>query len=238
MRKFFPLAAAALVALHACDNFKTAIYEDDLALPRTEAAADTLFLSINLEYVTQGPSPAATEQMNQAILVQAFDLEEGGGSVEETAIRYREGLIDQYFNEADFSWEDQLQGNFTQKYKNYRNYLLSYYNFRGGAHGIQTVSQMVFDAKTGAILSEGDFFSDGYEKPVAELLREAVRVSMTAEAPELVELVMMDAIVPNGNFSVGKNGMEWIFQPYEAGPYALGIVSATLGWDQLKPYLK
>ena len=58
------------------------------------------------------------------------------------------------------------------------------------------------------------------------------------EAPELVELVMMDAIVPNGNFSVGKDGMEWIFQPYEAGPYALGIVSATLGWDQLKPYLK
>jgi hypothetical protein len=37
---------------------------------------------------------------------------------------------------------------------------------------------------------------------------------------------------------VGKDGIEWISQPYEAGPYALGIVSATLGWDQLKPYLK
>ena len=97
---------------------------------------------------------------------------------------------------------------------------------------------MTLRSRSGEVLSEGDFLTDGYEKPVAELLREAVRRSMTAEAPELVELVMMDAIVPNGNFSVGKDGMEWIFQPYEAGPYALGIVSATLGWDQLKPYLK
>ncbi len=237
MKRIFPLMAA-LLALQACDGFKTDIYEDDLALPRAEESADTLFLSINLEYVAQGPSREATERMNQAILVQAFDLEEGEGSVEETAARYREGLIDQYLNEGDFSWEDHLQGSFTQKYKGYRNYTFSYYNFRGGAHGIQTVSQIVFDGKSGEVLSEGDFLADGYEKPVAELLREAVRRSMTAEAPELVELVMMDAIVPNGNFSVGKNGMEWFFQPYEAGPYALGIVSATLGWDQLKPYLK
>jgi hypothetical protein len=88
------------------------------------------------------------------------------------------------------------------------------------------------------VLSEGDFLADGYEEPVAELLRKAILDSMTAEAPELVELVQMDAIGPNGNFSVGEDGMEWIFQPYEAGPYALGILSATLDWEALKPYLK
>jgi hypothetical protein len=238
MKKIFPLLAAALLALQACDGLQTAHYEDDLALPREEESADTLLLSIDLEYVTKGPSGEAVEQMNSVILTQAFDLEDGPGTVEETAVRYRENLIDEYLTESRFTWEDRISGLFTEKYKGWRNYLLTYYSFRGGAHGIQTLSQIVFDAKTGAVLGEGDFFSEGYQEPVAQLLRQAVRETMTAEAPELLELVQMDAIGPNGNFSVGKDGMEWVFQPYEAGPYALGIISATLDWESLKPYLK
>lgn len=238
MKKIFPLLAAALLALQACDGLQTAHYEDDLALPREEESADTLLLSIDLEYVTKGPSGEAVEQMNSVILTQAFDLEDGPGTVEETAVRYRENLIDEYLTESRFTWEDRISGLFTEKYKGWRNYLLTYYSFRGGAHGIQTLSQIVFDAKTGAVLGEGDFFSEGYQEPVAQLLRKAVRETMTAEAPELLELVQMDAIGPNGNFSVGKDGMEWVFQPYEAGPYALGIISATLDWESLKPYLK
>jgi len=238
MKKIFPLLAAALLALQACDGLQTARYEDDLALPREEESADTLLLSIDLEYVTKGPSEEAVEQMNSVILTQAFDLEDGPGTVEETAVRYRENLIDEYLTESRFTWEDRISGLFTEKYKGWRNYLLTYYSFRGGAHGIQTLSQIVFDAKTGAVLGEGDFFSEGYQEPVAQLLRKAVQETMTAEAPELLELVQMDAIGPNGNFSVGKDGMEWVFQPYEAGPYALGIISATLDWESLKPYLK
>ena len=238
MKKIFPLLAASLLALQACDGLQTARYEDDLALPREEESADTLLLSIDLEYVTKGPSEEAVEQMNSVILTQAFDLEDGPGTVEETAVRYRENLIDEYLTESRFTWEDRISGLFTEKYKGWRNYLLTYYSFRGGAHGIQTLSQIVFDTKTGAVLGEGDFFSEGYQEPVAQLLRKAVRETMTAEAPELLELVQMDAIGPNGNFSVGKDGMEWVFQPYEAGPYALGIISATLDWESLKPYLK
>ena len=237
MKNLFPLAAALLL-LQACNGLKTAHYEDILALPREQESADTLFLSIDLEYVEKGASPEVVELMNSTILTQAFDLEDGQGTVEETAVRYRENLIDEYLAEADFSWEDRIDGFFTEPYKGFRNYLLTYYSFHGGAHGIQTMSQIVFDAKTGAVLSEGDFLADGYEEPVAELLRKTVSETMTAEAPELTELLQPEALAPNGNFSVGKDGMEWIFQPYEAGPYALGIVSATLSWEQLKPYLK
>ena len=70
------------------------------------------------------------------------------------------------------------------------------------------------------------------------MLRQAVLSSMEQEDQELVELVDAELIVPNNNFSVGQDGVQWIFQPYEVGPYALGIVSATLSWKQLKPYLK
>lgn len=236
MKRILPLLALVLVT--ACNSFRTQRYEDDLALPLAEGKTDTLLLSIDLEYAVKGLSPEALEQMNSVILTQAFDLEDSPGTLEETAVRYRENLIDEYLSEADFTWEDHISGQFTEQFKNWQNYLLSYYSFRGGAHGIQTISQIVFDRSSGAPLSETDLFAEGYLQPVAALMQEKVRSSMTAEAPELLELVEMDAIVPNGNFSVGKQGVEWIFQPYEAGPYALGIISASLDWEQLKPYLK
>ena len=61
---------------------------------------------------------------------------------------------------------------------------------------------------------------------------------MEEEDPELMQLVQLELVAPNGNFCVREDGVEWLFQPYEVGPYALGIVSATLSWDELTPFLK
>ena len=213
MRKLlFPAALAALL-LTACDGLRTQTYEDNLVMPLAEGRADSLFCDISLEYVTGGLAEDAQEAVNS--------LNENGGEPG--------GVL---------TWEDRISGAFAGTCQGRQNYTLSYYSYRGGAHGIQTVSQLVFDRKTGALLGEEDLFADGYEQPVAELLRAAVQKDMQAEDAELLPLVELESVAPNGNFSVGKDGVKWIFQPYEVGPYALGLVMATVPWDQLKPYLK
>ena len=243
MKRAFILLSALLL-LASCDMVRTETYQDDLVMPLEDGQQDSLFFSVSIEYVVTGMKVEVRQNINNAIVAQAFDLEGGSGTLEETAIRYRENLIDEYMNENAVlengvrSWEDRLSGSFQEKYKNYRNYLVSYYSFRGGAHGIQTLSNIVFDAKTGEQVQEADLFAPGYEAPVAQLLRLAVQSSMEEEDPELMQLVHLEEVVPNGNFSVGENGMEWFYQPYEVGPYALGIVSASLSWEELKPFLK
>ena len=238
------LFASALLLLTSCDMMRTETYQDDLVMPLEEGQADSLFFSASIEYVVTGMKVEVRQNINKTIVAQAFDLEGGEGSLEETAIRYRENLIDEYMNENAVlengvrSWEDRVGGAFQKKYKNYLNYLVSYYSFRGGAHGIQTLSNIVFDAKTGEQVHETDLFTPGYEAPVAQLLRMAVKTAMEEEDPELMQLVNLEEVVPNGNFSVHEDGMEWLFQPYEVGPYALGIVSATISWDELKPFMK
>lgn len=238
------LFVSALLLLASCDMMRTETYQDDLVMPLEEGQADSLFFSASIEYVVTGMKVEVRQNINRIIVSQVFDLEGGEGTLEETAIRYRENLIDEYMNENAVlengvrSWEDRVGGAFQKKYKNYLNYLVSYYSFRGGAHGIQTLSNVVFDAKTGEQVHETDLFAPGYEAPVAQLLRLAVKSSMEEEDPELMQLVNLEQVVPNGNFSVHENGMEWLFQPYEVGPYALGIVSATLPWDELKPFMK
>lgn len=243
MRKLFAFASALLV-LAACDMVRTETYQDDLIMPLEEGQADSLFFSASVEYIVTGMKVEVRQKINSAIVTQAFDLENGEGSLEEVAIRYRENLIDEYMNENAVlengirTWEDRISGNFQPRYKDYRNYQISYYSFRGGAHGIQTLSNIVFDNKTGEVVREEDLFTPGYEEPVAQLLRLAVKTSMEEEDPELMQLVQLEQVMPNGNFCVWEDGVEWLFQPYEVGPYALGIVSAKLSWEELTPFLK
>ena len=238
------LLLSALLLLASCDMMRTETYQDDLVMPLEEGQEDSLFFSVSLEYVVTGMKVEVRQNINNAIVAQAFDLENGTGTLEETAIRYRENLIDEYMNENAVlengvrSWEDRLGGCFEKKYRNYLNYLVSYYSFRGGAHGIQTLCHLVFDARTGEQIREEDLFAPGYEGPVAQLLRLAVKSSMEEEDPELMQLVNLEEVVPNGNFAVREDGMEWLFQPYEVGPFALGIVSASLSWEDLKPFMK
>ena len=238
------LFLSALLLLAGCNAVRTETYEDDLVMPLEDGQQDSLFFSVSIEYVVTGMKVEVRQSINKVIVAQAFDLEGGDGTLEETAIRYRENLIDEYMNENAVlengvrSWEDRLNGSFQAKYKDYMNYQVSYYSFRGGAHGIQTLSNIVFNAKTGEQVHEADLFTPGYEAPVAQLLRLAVKTAMEEEDPELMQLVNLEAVVPNDNFSVREDGMEWLFQPYEVGPYALGIVSASLSWEELKPFLK
>ena len=246
MKKYLSLTAALLLTA-ACNPFKTGVYQDNLAMPLAEGSPDSLLFSVSLEFVRADRQPEAATLINNVIIAQAFDLEDGpSATLEETAVRYRENLIDEYLNENEaqemenmpLTWEDHITGQFTGTYKNWRNYLFTYFSDRGGAHGLQTVSNLVFDKKTGAVVTEADLFTDGYASAVATLLQEAAKSSFAEEDEELLQLVDFPAIVPNGNFSVGPDGVEWTFQPYEAGPYALGILTATASWEQLKPYLR
>lgn len=240
MKRIFIYAIMALAVAGCRNDVRTTTYTDDMAMPAREGSADSLLMSISLETLRSG---AIKDKVNNAIVSRSFDLgDDWSGEIGTSAVSYRESLIDEYLTEnggPDTStWEDRLSGAFAGQYKGWFNYVLTYYSYRGGAHGIQTVSPIVFDAGTGAVVSEKDLFAPGYETPVAALLREAVKKSMEAEDDELLGLVDMELVAPNNNFSVSGSGIEWTFQPYEVGPYALGIVSATLDWKQLKPYLK
>ncbi len=238
MKKHLILIVTALAVI-GCESMRTDVYTDDMAMPAAEGSADSLLMSISLEYVKAG-FPAA-KAINQAVLSGALDFENWEGSVADAAAAYRENLIDEYITDNSgpdtVTWEDRITGAFGGSFKGWRNYILTYYSYKGGAHGIQTVSPIVFD-KDGNIVTEDDIFADGWRAPVTGLLRQAVLSSMEKEAEELAGLVEEELIVPNGNFSVSDSGMEWVFQPYEVGPYALGIVSASLSWKQLKPYLR
>ena len=243
-KRFLPLPAALLLLVLAagCNNVKVATYLDEIALPLAEGRTDSLLVDIQLEYAAKTRPAEAADAMNRAILSAAFDLEVDPGSVEETALRYREELIDAYLTENGnrtagvLSWEDRLQGIFQSKYGPYLTYVIDYYSYRGGAHGVETLTPIVFDRETGRTLSEADLFAEGTADAVSALVRAALAESMSERAEEDVEVE--DGLpVLNGTFGVDEDGVTWYYQPYEIAPFAMGILTATVSWDDLKPYL-
>lgn len=248
MKKIFPLfAALMIISLNACDNFRYGVYQDEMVMPLEGSTQDSLFYKVSIQYAQSGMSVQAMEKMNAAIVAAAFDMEGADiGTLEETAIQYRENLIDEYMTENSglagevpvLTWEDILTGEFTSKYRDWRNYFISYYWYRGGAHGATTCFQIVFDAKTGDVITEAGLFTDFYEEKVGALIQEHVRADIEAENPSVVEFFDVDQAAPNGNFSVGPDGVQWLFQPDDLLPYAFGPMTVTVPWDELRPYLR
>lgn len=226
------IALAATLALASCTGLKTDVFSEEMSQSAT-SGTDSLYVSISLEYPTG--SEVRDSLIRTAILSAAFDLEEDPTTLEETVSRYEAALSDQFILEGGpLSWEDRINGYFSGRRKGVVSYMIEYYSFKGGAHGISTMTPVVFDKKTGNIIPEAEFFAPGYEEPIGKALSELLPSTLSAEE---YDSVFEKELLPNGSYEVGSEGVTWYYQPYEIGAYSLGVVSLTLPWSSLKAYL-
>ena len=244
MRSFLPYAAALLLV--AGCNLRTVTYSDEQATPLGEGQADSLIQTISIEYPVKGAQEEVLTKIEDGILNAAFDMEERPGTVEETALRYADNLKDEYFNEFEGqegdagprTWEDHVNGYFSGRYKQFLSYMVEIYSFRGGAHGINTMTPVVFDKKTGDIVPEEAFFADGYREPVTTLIRAHLPEALEGDEEALAAISDPELVGPNGLYEVTRDGVTWYYQPYVIAPYYLGVISITVPWSELKPYVR
>ena len=244
MKKLLILAALAVLAT-GC-QLKTSTYCDEQAMPLAEGQADSLILSVSIEHPVRGAKEEILGKIDKGILSTAFDMEELPGTVEETATRYEDNLKDEYFNEYEGvevdnsvrTWEDHINGYFSGSHGRYLSYMVEYYGFRGGAHGINTMTPVVFDRKTGDAVPEEAFFADGYREPVAALLQAHLPDALDGDEEALAAVFEPALLAPNGLYEVTKDGVTWYYQPYDIAPYYLGVISISVPWKELKPYIR
>jgi hypothetical protein len=244
MKKLLPLLA--ILALAASCQLKTTTYSDEQAIPLAEGQTDSLLMSVSIEYPIRGASEEVLGKITDGILSAAFDMEEVPGTVEETATRYEDNLKDEYFNEYEGvnvgnnvrSWEDHVNGYFSGRHGQFISYMIELYNFRGGVHGINTMTPVVFDQKTGDVVPEEAFFADGYRAPVSALIQAHLPEALEGDEEALAAIFEPDLVGPNGNYEVTRDGTTWYYQPYDIAPYYLGVISITVPWKELKPYIR
>ena len=95
-----------------------------------------------------------------------------------------------------------------------------------------------FDRKTGDIVPEEAFFADGYREPVAALLQAHLPEALEGDEEALAAVSDPGLVVPNGLYEVTKDGVTWYYQPYVIAPFSVGVISISIPWNELKPYVR
>ncbi len=112
------------------------------------------------------------------------------------------------------------------------------YAFEGGAHGMTVVSPLNFAVINGRAkaLTLGDFFRSGtpYRKEVEAKIFAKLKKDPNAMWVQDGSVKTLETAQFN-NFAAGRDGLRWVFNQYEMGPYAVGQFEIKLTANELGP---
>lgn len=224
-------------------------------------AADTSKGSLNLELNVEIPvcfdDERILDSIRNTIVNNLFGTEYIKYENDSLLKRFTEDLKKEYkltnepiLNEMDekslysFNNEHILDGFSLLNDENIYSYGINRYVFMGGAHGLNTINYLNFNVKTGKLITENDLFLKNTTGKLTELIKKRiVEQSKEEEGAQPIKSLdktdyWIDAIKPNGNFYITDESLNYVFNPYEIGPYYLGITEVRIPYDRLKNILK
>lgn len=125
----------------------------------------------------------------------------------------------------------------------YLTYALTSYQYLGGAHGMSSSYKFNIDKAHGVVLQQ--VVDTLQTKALQPMLRRGVMSYLRACGQEVKEqelkdiLFIKDGIIPLPAKTpvLANDGVEFIYQHYEIGPYAMGMVQFKVSYEDIRPYL-
>lgn len=248
-------AACAGAMLVSCGKqgltFRTITTEKTFEV--AEGRSESLNITIDVDLPDQAKSaPETAAAVTDVIMEALFGNSFTGTDPEEAIDQWIEGLAAEYRETnakliedltksgdegpfASLSWENMKTGKVTSTFGDICTYTVSTYAFTGGAHGMSSEMNLNFDTKTGELIEQEDILSETNYDEIGALLAKHLNDGHGDDSK--VE-IYVDKIAPNGNFSIGTEGITFTFNQYEIAPYSFGIIDITIPADEIKPYLK
>ncbi len=116
------------------------------------------------------------------------------------------------------------------------------YTFTGGAHGNYGTGYYNFDATTGETIELKDILIEAYEIPLKTLAEPIFKKAYLEEGmtnySEAGFYFENDVFVMTDNFAITKEGLKFLYNPYEVAPYALGQQEILIPYDNLKNLIR
>lgn len=120
-------------------------------------------------------------------------------------------------------------------------YQTSSMDFKGGANSSTFYKNVVFDLKTGEVITEKDIFIPDYKKLLNQMLSDKIIAQNNVEtAEDLLEFGYwgIEDIASNNNFLIDENGLTYIFNQGEYSAPSLGAIKVPFTYNELYPILK
>lgn len=244
--------AVLLTAGCAMHEIQTEDIEYSYAAALSEGYTDSLLIDVNFEWPVRGLRTEALEricqELNTAVFGNATQTDDLREALEEysqqenmayvkSSTNLRETMIrsgDQP-TEGMLSWVETIEGRVLEPYRGMQSYLIYKYMYTGGAHGLDSKKGLTFRLSDGEPVSEDDLFRKDYQPELSKILSRNLPKSVSKE---VYNMLFVRNIEPNGNFYVDPEGITYIYERYEIGPYVSGLVRVSVPWSELKDILK
>lgn len=195
--------------------------------------------------------PAINGEENTQCKPYAGDLSNGNTVIEsyaKTNFEYLQGQMKEMKDldssiKISMSYDVQLSKQ--EETDSYVTYACNTYAFLGGAHGSASSYALNIVKATGKVLTET--VDTTKVKELQAILRKGTLEYLNADNPDekITEDNLKDYLfVDNGIIPLpaqtpflAKDGVHFIYQQYEIGPYAMGMVQFTVPYKDIKPYL-
>lgn len=249
MKQTALFAAFILLLTVSCTNserntIKTSTMKAETMIPLFDGAPYSLHLSFEVDWPTEASDDVALEKIQLQFSDFIFhtattDVNKGiDHFTDDVTAYYREendGMVKDIEEEWAFmlNWEEHLGGYILPAYKGMASCVRYFYIYSGGAHGMDSLSGKTFFLDSGDVVTEDVLFTEGYE----ERLTEALRAHLMDDI-EHPDILFETEITPSGNFYITQDGITYIYQRYEVGPYAMGIIEVTVPWDEIQDILR
>nr|WP_199000230.1 DUF3298 and DUF4163 domain-containing protein [Flavobacterium sp. ASV13] len=143
------------------------------------------------------------------------------------------------FPTETFGWEGKIKGDVEFESDQVLNIKIDHYTFTGGAHGYQGFSSLIFNSKTGKIITNNKLFRNAEEfKAFAEReFRKKYRI------PEKSNINATGLMFENDKFQLPQNifytnkGLLLYYNSYEAASYADGPKEILFPYDKISKFL-
>ena len=106
-----------------------------------------------------------------------------------------------------------------------------YGSFTGGAHGNYGAMGWTFDTATGARLALADVLTD--TDSLDEILAEKIPEKYTMIPFDSLDEMLAEYAPEDYTWTLGYQGITFYFSPYEIAPYAAGLLTATIWFDEM-----
>lgn len=212
---------------------------------------------LSMEYPTAAASEEMLQVIDEFIVSLYFKDDYAGLSCQAAARKYCNDYLSSYKEEGKdvleaygknigeaipwMSYEEISAGRVLYCNHGFLSYAVSFYSYRGGAHGNSSVSNKVMNLSTFCPLYLSDLFTGSGFLEVSAILRNTLAknygCASVAELAETEPFFSPEEIDLTENFFLDDKGITWQYNPYEIAPYSMGLISVTLSWGQLLPFL-
>lgn len=138
-----------------------------------------------------------------------------------------------------FGWEAQIDGEVKYSSENIINIEIKHYTYTGGAHGYQGMRSLLFDPKTGKIITQNQLFKDrnAFKTFVEKKFRTKYNIPESGSINATGFMFEGDTFQLPQNLFYTDKGLLLFYNPYEVASYADGTKELLLSYKEVNEYL-